>query len=203
MNLRIWIKICCTSLVVLTIAGVLGYISVSNLKRNATLIVNDTLPGLSFAGEANAYLADASRTLMIIQTDDPAKRRAIHDEIDGLSQRTSGYLERYAGQIYSDEDRKNYQKLLDERKTYLKIRDEILRLALAGEKNAAMMLYTQSLVPAHRRVKNAGDAVFEYNMRQGEIRGRNILALCTATQITVAILSVAVFLSGFFIGLFK
>ena len=58
-------------------------------------------------------------------------------------------------------------------------------------------------MPAHKRVKAVGDKLFEYNRHQGEVRGQNILNLCTATQIGVALLSVTVFLTGFFIGLFK
>ena len=203
MKLRIWVRIFCTCSVVLLIAGVLGYISVSNLKRNAELIVQDTLPGLSLAGEANSYLADTSRTLLVIMTEDAGQRQAIRDEIAGLCQRTTGYLERYATQIDSEEDRVNYQALMDERKAYIQIRDQVLGLAVADKRNEALKLYSESMVPAHKRVKSAGDKLFEFNMHEGEVRGRNILATCTATQITVALLSVAVFLAGFFIGLFK
>jgi len=203
MKLRIWIRIFCTSAVVLTIAGLLGYISVSKLKRNAQLIVEDTLPGLSMAGEANAYLADATRTLLVIVTEDPAQRLKLRGEITGLSQRTTGFLERYGGSIYSEDDRTNYEALLKERQDYIQIRDQILDLAIAGKKAEAMAAYETSMMPAHKRVKTAGDKLFEYNMRQGEARGQNILGLCTLTQITVAALSVTVFLAGFFIGLFK
>ena len=203
MKMRIWVRIFCTSSVVLIIAGVLGYISVSHLKRNAKLIVEDTMPGLSYAGAANAYLADAMRTLLVIVTEDPEQRRAIREEIADLSQRTAGYLERYGGLIYSAEERTNYETLLRERKAYLQIRDQVLGLALGGKKSEALALYNQAMMPAHKRVKGAGDKLFEFNMHEGEERGRNILAVCTATQIMVAALSVAVFLAGFFIGLFK
>ena len=203
MKLRIWIKIFCTSLVVLTIAGTLGYLSLSKLKHNARLIVQDTLPGLSYAGEANAYLADAARTLQVVVTDDPEQRRAIHAEIATLSGRTSKWLDQYSTQMDSEEDRTNYESVLRERAAYVQIRDQVLELAVAGKKTEAMAVYNQSLVPAHKRVKSAGDRLFDYNMRQGQVRGRNILAICTVTQITVAVLSVMIFMAGFFIGLFK
>src|SRR4029077_9319461 len=43
----------------LFLIGALGFFSVSRLKDDARSIVNDTLPGLSYAGEANSSLAQA------------------------------------------------------------------------------------------------------------------------------------------------
>jgi hypothetical protein len=203
MSIRIWIKIICTSLVVLTLAGLFGYLSLSKLKHNAQLIVEDTLPGLSYAGEANAYLADAARTLLVVVTEDPEQQRTTRDEITMLSARTTTYLEQYGSQLDSTEDRTNYDTLIKERKAYFEIRERVLALALAEKKSEALTLYTQEMIPEHKRVKSAGDKLFEYNRHQGEVRGRNILASCTVTQITVAILSVVIFVAGFFIGLFK
>lgn len=203
MKSKLWFKIFSASFVILLLAGGLGYLSVSQLKRNAELIVNDTLPGLSFGGQANAYLADASRTLQLIVTENPADRQKIRDEINTLSQRTTGYLEKYKNSIYEAGDRASYQALLKERADYIQIRERVIELALAGKKAEALALYNESMVPEHKRVKSAGDQIFEYNMRQGEARGRRIMAICTATQIVVAVVSVVIFITGFFIGLFK
>ena len=92
---------------------------------------------------------------------------------------------------------------MKQRADYIQIRERVIELALAGKKNEALALYNDSMMSAHKLVKNAGDKVFEYNMRQGAARGRNIMAICTATQIVVALVSVAMFVVGFFIGLFK
>ena len=126
MTFRIWIKIFCTSFVVLTLAGVFGYLSLSRLKHNARLIVEDTLPGLSYAGAANLYLAEAARTLLLVVTEDPDQRRALREEINSLSARTAGWLERYGTQIDSEEDRANYEALIRGRQAYIMIREQIL-----------------------------------------------------------------------------
>jgi hypothetical protein len=203
MKSKLWFKIFGASFIILLLAGGLGYLSVSRLKRNAELIVNDTLPGLSFGGQINAYLADASRTLLFIITDDPVRRQEIRQEMETLSQRTTGYLEEYKKSIFEPEDRANFQALLNERAAYIQIRERVIELASAGRKNEALAVYNEAMVPAHKLVKSAGDKVFEYNMRQGEARGRRIMEICTATQIVVAVVSVVMFLAGFFIGLFK
>ena len=203
MTIRIWIKIFCTSLVVLTLAGTFGYLSLSQLKHNARLIVEDTLPGLSYAGAANLYLGEAARTLMLIVTEDINQRQALREEINSLSVRTTSWLERYATQVDSLEDRTNYDTLTRERQAYIKVREQVLELAYAGKKSEALAIYNETLMPTQKRVKAAADKLFEFNMRQGEQRGREILTRCTITQITVAVLSVVIFMAGFFIGLFK
>lgn len=203
MKVRLLFKIFLSSFIILFIAGGLGYISVSRLKHNAQTIVEDTLPGLTYAGAANAYVADASRTLLLIVMDDPQRRKEIREEINTLSQRTTGYLGDYEKQIYSNEDRTNFQSLIEKRNDYIKIREQVIELAMQGNKDQALALYEESLVPAHKTVKQAGDKLFEYNMRQGQERGRQIMAICSVTQIAVAVVSVAIFLIGFFIGLFK
>jgi methyl-accepting chemotaxis protein len=203
MKLKLLLKIFFSSCVILFLAGGLGYISVSGLKRNARSIVEDTLPGLSYAGAANAYLADASRTLMVIITDDSKRQIELRDEINALSQRTTGYLAEYSKAVYSDEDRTNFQALVSQRQDYIKVRNQIIELAMTGKKSEALALYEEKLVPAHKSVKQAADKIFDYNMREGQERGRRIMHLCIVTQIGVALLSVVIFLIGFFLGLFK
>ena len=151
----------------------------------------------------NACLADAARTLLVVVTEDPVQQRAIRDEITTFSTRTTAYLDQYGSQLDSAEDRANYETLIRGRQAYSMIREQILELALAGKKTEALAVYSQTMLPAQKRVKLAADKLFDYNMRQGEQRGREILARCTVTQITVAVLSVVIFMAGFFIGLFK
>ena len=60
-----------------------------------------------------------------------------------------------------------------------------------------------SMLEEYQRYKEAGDRLFEYNMRQGKERGQAIMRVCTATQWVVAGIGVAIFILGFVIGLFK
>jgi len=188
---------------VLILVGALGFFSMSHLKHIADQIVKDTLPGLSFAGEANAYLADANRTLLFVVTKDPERRAQIHEEIDAINRRTTSFLEAYSKQTFSDEDRTNFAALLQERASYIKIRNQTLELAVAGKEEEALSQFSQSMLPAHVRVKTAGDKLFSYNIRQGEARGRAIMTACTITQVAVAVIGIFIFILGFFIGLFR
>jgi glycosyltransferase involved in cell wall biosynthesis len=188
---------------ILLLVGMLGFISLDHLKNEAALIVDDTLPGLSYSGEANAYIVDASRTLLFVTDKDADRRKKIQDDINVFSARTTKYLLLYRNSIYTEEDRTNFQKLIQMRSQYIQIRNRVLGLAKAGRENEAIVLYNNSLMPAHSEVKKAGDKLFEYNMRQGQERGKKIMAFCTVTQVVLAVASVLIFAIGFFFGLFK
>jgi len=188
---------------ILFLIGMLGFLSLNHLKHQADLIVNDTLPGLSYAGEANAYIVDASRTLLFITDKDPQKRQEILQQIDIFSTRTTRYLTMYRQSIYGDEDWTNFQALIRERDRYIQVRQHVLSLASQGRENEALAVYNESLVPIHKSVKDAADKLFEYNMRQGQARGKKIMAFCTVTQIVLGVASVLIFIVGFFLGLFK
>jgi hypothetical protein len=191
------------AIAILLLVGTIGFLTLNHLKTQASLIVNDTLPGLSYAGEANAYIVDASRTLLFVTDKDAGRRRQIHDDIDSFGARTTRYLALYRNQIFGEEDRTNFEHLVEMRGKYLEIRDRILNLAAAGKENEALIVYNESLMPMHSEVKKAADKLFEYNMKQGQLRGQRIMRLCTITQIVLGLVSVLVFALGFFFGLFK
>ena len=192
-----------TGLLGLILLGGLGFLSLSHLKTVARTIVEDTLPGLSYAGEANAYMADAYRTLVIITTDDPKEREATRCTMDVLSKRTTTYLDLYSTQMFSDEDRANYRKLIDLRQDFMTTRDDVLKLAEAGKRAEALALFHQTLIPKQAALKKAGEQLFEFNMREGRSRGQSIMTICTVTQMGVGAFVIVIFVVGFFVGLSK
>lgn len=191
------------ALLTLLLVGGWGFVSVSELKHEARQIVEDTLPGLSFGGKANAYIAESSRTLFFITSDDPAERARLRDEINELSRRTTIYLEEYDRTAFTHEDRDNVESLRKIRGNYIQVRDQVLDLAANRKKQEALAMYRDTLLPLHSQVKDAADKLFDYNMRQGQIRGQRIMAICTVTQVVLALTSVVIFLLGFSIGFFK
>lgn len=191
------------TLIALLMIGGWGYFSIGELKHQAWQIVYDTLPGLSFAGEANGYIVESSRTLLFVTTDDPAQRENLRQEIDEQGRRTAGYLQAYDKQIFSAEDRTNFEDVEALRGEYIQVRDKILNLAEAGKKHEALTMYSSTLLPIHAKVKAAADKLFQFNMLEGQQRGRRIMTICTITQIVLAVTSVGIFVLGFFIGFFK
>lgn len=188
---------------VLLLVGTLGFLSLSRLKNIADDIAHNTLPGVSLAGRANAYLADASRVVLYILADDPDRRAQIWHEIDTLSARTSGYLNEYRAGIHSPEQQHLYDSLVKERNNYIATRNHILEIADTDQRAEAIKQFQEVLLPKHKLIKAAGDELINYDIRQGEARSKDIMIACTLTQITVAIMGIMVFVVGFIIGLFR
>jgi glycosyltransferase involved in cell wall biosynthesis len=191
------------TLIMLLLIGMLGFVSLSRLKSVAKDISQDTLPALSLAGQANAYLADASRVVLYILEAEPARRAEIRKEIDTLSARTTSYLEDYRAAIHSPKKQSLYNALVSERQDYIQTRNRILELAATGQPTEALQQFQDILLPKHRRIKAAGDDLINFDIREGEARSKEIMHSCTLTQILVAAIGVLVFIFGFIIGLFR
>jgi glycosyltransferase involved in cell wall biosynthesis len=189
------------SVIGLLVIGMLGFASLRHLKGEAGRIVKDTLPGLSYAGEANSSLAQAfNRTLLLLMTDDARQREDLRLQIAQFSSQTTAYLEAYKGQIFTLEDQQRYEELMRRRAEYFRVRAATIGLAEQNNRAGVFDHLQRELLPAYQKYKEAGDKLFEYNMREGNSRGLNIMRVCTYTQWIVAGIAIVIFVIGFFIG---
>ena len=189
---------------VLLLVALIGFLSLSHLKNQANAIVNDTLPGLSYSGAANAYIVDSARTLLYITVKDAEERSKLRAEMGLLGARTTRYLILYKSTIYENEDRTNFEHLIELRAKYIQVRNQVLDLANKGKEQEALAAYNNLLMPVHDQVKKTADPSFlQYNMHQGQDRGKAIMSFCSITQIVIASAGVLIFVIGFLIGLFK
>jgi hypothetical protein len=186
---------------VLLLMAAPSFFTINYLKKQARAITEDTLPGLSFAGAANANLAQAfNRTLMLLLADEPAQRAKLRSEIENFSQKTTAYLEAYRQSIFAPEDLAQFNALMNHRAEYLRARERTLALSEMNKRSAALALYNSDLLPAYQRYKEAGDKLFCYNTKQGESRGKTIIAGFTITQFLVGGMGVFLFVIGFAFG---
>jgi glycosyltransferase involved in cell wall biosynthesis len=191
------------TVIMLLLIGALGFGSLHHLNFVATEVVQETLPRMALASQANAYLADASRTVTFIFTESPEERAQIRREIEDLSERTTSFLQQYGELLDATADRQLYERLMAERRDYFVQRNQILELAAAGQRDQAVKNYTESLLPAHNRIKNIADELFNADIQQGEAHSHAIMKAGRLTQVAVALIGVAVFVLGFFLGLFR
>jgi hypothetical protein len=191
------------TLLALFFVGMLGFASLTHLRNKAQEIVDDTLPGLAFAGAANNSMAEGfDRTLMMLIADTPDERSALVRDIDRFNRRTTTLLRAYSQSIFSPEDRLNFDEVAARRESYQEIRRKVI--ALANERRRdAIHVCNDELVPAYTSYKHAAEKLLAFNMRQSEERGKTIMTVCTATQVLVAIIGIGIFILGFLIGLFK
>jgi glycosyltransferase involved in cell wall biosynthesis len=193
------------SFIVLLLVALLEFSSIRYLRSTAASIVNDTLPGLSYAGAINSTLTDSfNRTLLAILAGDEQSRARYVTEIQGLSAATTENMKLYEQSAFSPEDRALYARLASSREHYLEVRGKILATAARpGSRDEALRIYFSELSPSFEEVKKSGSELLRYNIEAGKTRGRNIMTACIVTQIVVALLGVVIFLAGFLLGFFK
>lgn len=192
------------SLIILVLLGAMGFASIGHLKTQARRIMDDTLPGLAYAGEARASHGQAfSRTLLLLVETNTARRKVLEDEIEYYNQETSRHLEAYSGAIFEARDRALFNQLLTNRASYVQIRREMIALIDQNRIPDASRICQAQLLPAYNVYVKSADLIFKYNMEQGQIRGRRIMGVCTVTQFVVAGAGVMIFILGFMAGFFR
>lgn len=192
------------SFLILLLVGTLGFISTNFLRSKARELVEDNLPSLSFAGAANANLAQGfNRTVLLVVTDDAQRRAQLEAEIKEFTRLTSKYLNDYEKQISNPADRQRFAQLQQSRDEYIQLRDHVIEQAKQGERATALAEINAKLLTAYDRYKDAGEAVLAYEIAEGRNRGQTIMRVGAVTQIVVVGISLILFLLGFFIGLFK
>jgi hypothetical protein len=189
--------------VCLFIVGWTGFSIIGRLRSDAARIVDDTLPGLVYAGQINSELSENfARALLVVNSDSPEERDLYLNKINEGSKRVDDSMQGYQGSIFEEEDRQLFNHLMAVREKYREVRRQVFELAKAGKRTEALKLFETEVLPAYAAQKEAGGAVFDYNVRQGRERGIRIEILCRRTQWVVTAICVAVFVGGFFAPFF-
>jgi glycosyltransferase involved in cell wall biosynthesis len=192
------------SLLVLLLIGTLGFLSLSHLKQEASLIVRDTLPNLSYAGEAIAGASSAfNRTLMFLVSEDGEQRVQFRKDVEARNEATTRFLEDYQRVVNSSVEQTLFEQVLKRRADYLHLRDRVFELADNNQRTQAIEVCNRDLFPIYRDYRDSLNQLFEFDVRQGRARGETIMRVCTITQWMVAGIGVLIFAIGFLIGLFR
>jgi hypothetical protein len=200
-------KMAAAAALLLLLVGAVGYVSVGHLKRNARLIVQDTLPGLAHGSAVSAELAQGFNDLMVfVLTEDSREREKRRQAIDSTRQSITEHLNIYERSIFDETqtpERRYFAALVEKRQKCHEIRLKIMAAVDQQKRPDAISLFEREFQPAYEAYREAAQALTEFNIRQGEERGREILTVCTLTQVFVGFVGVFLFLAGFFMGLFR
>src|SRR6266478_5451360 len=121
--------------------GSLSFLAVGRVKQRTEQFTQITIQKLTWAGQINAYQAEAYvRTLLFLGADSPEDRSSLRAAIEDFRQKTSAVLSQYAELLKTDESRHRYQDLTEKRSRYQKIRDQIIALNDQGKKDESLQL---------------------------------------------------------------
>ncbi|HZQ48435.1 MAG TPA: MCP four helix bundle domain-containing protein, partial [Verrucomicrobiae bacterium] len=120
--------------------------------------------------------------------------------IESTSKITDICLKKYEDSIFDAADRTNYEKLVAVRSVYVKDRQQFFDLIRKGRREEALSFFKATVEPAYDKYKNAGTVLFDYNVKEGESRGKKLLTISYITPIIVGVFGVAIFIVGAFVG---
>jgi hypothetical protein len=185
------------------VVGMAGFTIVGHLKSDAAQIVDDTLPGLVYAGEIDTELSENfARTLLAINARSPDERAIYLKKIAEGSEKVDESMRGYQTGILEEDDRQLFNHMGTMRQKYRDIRSQVFSLLNENKRDEALRLFETELLPAYTGQRDAGQMLFKYNVRQGETRGARIEKTCRITQWAVTVICVLIFVGGFFTPFF-
>ena len=181
----------------------MAYLVMRRLRVVAGQIVGGTLPGLVYGGQINSERSEGLVLFtLLIHSDNEDQRSLYMKQIEDAGKRVDESVQKYRGSIFEKEDWDLFNRLVATRKNCREIRLRIFALLEENRRVDAQRMFENELLPAYADSRKAGEALFDYNVKQGHDRGIQIEVVCRRTQWIVAISSVAVFLGGFFTPFF-
>lgn len=161
----------CLIIVSINIFSVCRFRSLNHISDS---IVDDSLPGLIYAGHINSGQAESQiRFHQLLTATTREQKQTIRAEIADIDKATEDACKKYEGSIFAAEDRTNFAKFSDARGEYRKQAD--LFLALVETNQPAATAFADSmLTPAYKAYSKGADVLMDYNQRMGEERGQTL-----------------------------
>lgn len=185
--------------VLLTVAAA-GFWVEHTIREDADKIALDTLPSLVDAGNAMALTQDNwLRVHLLANAQSAAEQATLIAQIQTNS--NEGIWRDYAQSVYSPEERQEYQELLAERSSYLKLRDEFFVLIQASQPAKAKIFLKQKLTPAYENYRDISMKLFENNAKAGRDRAGKVLWISRTAPLVLGVCAVIVFAFGLIVGL--
>ena len=182
----------------LVVAGA-GWFTVRKLHETSRMLVVDTLPGLVDAGLAGQRIHDnrhLMHEMLFPHTSAELARMIEQVKTNG----TDALWLDYTSSIFEPEDQQNYQGMILVRSNYLHGSQQFLELVTAGKTDEASAFFTGELSQRFQRYNDAVKRLFDYNMRQGIVRGKSILNAAIYAPWMIAGLCVLLFVLGMALG---
>ncbi len=179
--------------------GALGYWVVGFIERQSMLFQLDTLQKLTYCAQINSNQAEGySRTLLTVQSLDPAKAIQYRAEAKSYEEKNNAALEHYRDSI--SEDQRDSLRLLDElmgmRERYHQARDHVFSLVEHGQRDEALRYADSTMWPAYHAYTDQGDKLFTHDVTVGKQRAEDMRRIALRFKFVSATLCILLFLFG-------
>jgi methyl-accepting chemotaxis protein len=182
-------------LALVAIVAVTSVLLLHRIKAQEEAMTSDALPGITAAGEAKYLTAEIELgVLRHIAAKTPQEKNTFQSEINTQLAQIQKVFENYQKSIVRGEDRDQFNRLAVAREAYVKVRDHVLELSLAGKDTEVQQLVQSSLRPLYDAYLKECDALFEENNQFGTAaaaRSQKTLVLANTLTLALTITSIA------------
>lgn len=166
------------------------------LKREAELLVQDTLPGLTYSAEVNSGLDENFIRVLLLSKPQFADEREIYiQQIEQFSAHVGNLLEKYRATVLDETDRASFDAFVTARVEFAGKRTHFFSLVRTNPEIASVQLKSE-LLPAFQKYNAAGKQLLAINKKIGEERSTHIIKLLHFTPIVTLVVALLVLLVG-------
>ncbi len=186
------------------VLGAIAAVSLTALRRNATFLAEDVIPGLIEGGQSAINSAGNLNNVLLFSLSNSEEDRAkILEKMVQLSAEHGKILAAYEQSITTEDDRKNFDKLKARREDYSKARKQYIELVKIQKTQEAADFLRSTVLPAYYEYAKATDVLVAYNETNGTIVKTQIQANVRRTLFTIAVSALVGIAIGMLASLFS
>jgi methyl-accepting chemotaxis protein len=173
-NLKIKTKLMASFIVVAILAGIVGYVGISNLKKIDTADTYMYQNVVLSLGYCNDITSDFQRIRVnireVILSDSKDEADVYYAKIDDFDKSMDDLLKKYEPTITDDQDRRNYNKVIESKKVYMSYFPKLKMIQDYENDSIAKVLMRGEWFNANKDVQDAINEFSQYNV----VLGKNI-----------------------------
>jgi methyl-accepting chemotaxis protein len=168
--------------------GVTSFVSMTMLKRDASIMVNNCMPGVTIMAHIKDSVSQQYGYFeRLIRTSDPSEEARLMEQFNGLFSDATELYKHYEGLIISEKNRDNYQRAMVARANYRKCVDELFKRINANDTAAAYQYLNTDFLEAYRVYRGILAECVNFNETRSNEFGEGIENIISKSVIVVIV----------------
>ena len=170
-KMKIRTKLLGSFVVIAVLAGVIGYIGISNIKKiekGDSYMYDNVVVSLGICSDLNTDLLSLRveyRNMLL--SENQAEINQYYNKFDALNKTIDSLLVKYESTITDATDKKNYTKVLECKNNYISYLDQLKKKVNFKDNSSALLLLKGDIFNSGTKVEGAAKALADYNIKLG------------------------------------
>ena len=171
------------------------------IRSEATRIVSDSLRGLTTSSLATMNVSEGFLQTALAVHGGEVDAETLVSRLEQSTRVVDEQYETHRETLASAAEIKAFERMLESRRDYRAVRQQVINLIREGNTAQASGLFTRECVSAFQRYADALGVVVEHNANEAKTSGEHIIRLCHVLMFVQVLLFGFFFVYGFFVPL--